>query len=196
MSTRPIFQRFHLFLLAFLALGLFADATLAARLETDRSEIEVGDVVTIRVAKKPLIAIITNWKASGALELISSDKDTARVRAVQPGTGTVSMRMNGNPNSIELTVKAPAAPALSSSPPPAASVPMPVQAMPAQPGLRLGKTDFLPGETITVEFSAPLPGPPTPGSASSPPPSRTATSARTTTTTSPTSTWKGAPPAP
>ena len=162
MSAIPRPPLFIQFLLACLSLALLAGPALAARLETDRSEIEVGDVVTIRVAKKPFIAVITNWKATGALELVSSDDDTAKVRALRPGTGTVGMRMNGSPNSIELTVREPAA-----APPPLPIYPpMPaVQAPPAQPmpipppatsaSLRLDRDRFVTGEAFTVHFTAP-----------------------------------------
>lgn len=97
--------RVGFFVAAVLALLLTTVAE-AARLVPEKTNIAVGEEISVKVTKKPLIAVITGWKASGALELVSSVDDTARVRGVRPGIGTVGMRLNGNPQSIEITVTA------------------------------------------------------------------------------------------
>jgi hypothetical protein len=74
---------------------LLALPALGASLKPERSEIGIGDEVTVRIAGKPMIAVVTHWSADAGLKLLDSDSDQARLKGVRAGHGTVKVKING-----------------------------------------------------------------------------------------------------
>lgn len=114
-------------------LMLFAVSATAARLETDREAIAVGEVTTVHLKGVPFIAVV-DWKVGPELEILGSDKKHARVRGVRAGTGKVICEMNLSVHTLEIAVRAatPATPV--ARPVPATpSAPPPVYSAPSQP---------------------------------------------------------------
>ncbi len=85
---------------------LFGVAANAARLETDRDSIVVGDVTTVHLLGLPFIAMV-DWKVGPELEIVDSDKNHARVRGIKAGVGVVSCNMNLSTHTLEITVRDP-----------------------------------------------------------------------------------------
>lgn len=83
----PLWSLFSIWLIALPAVG--------ASLKPERTEIGIGDEVTVRIAGKPMIAVVTHWSADAGLKLLDSDSDQARLKGVQAGNGTVKVKING-----------------------------------------------------------------------------------------------------
>lgn len=124
----PFFSRL---LLGFLL--LFALSASAARLESDRDEIAVGEIVTINLKGAPFIALV-EWKVSPELEVIESDDKHVRVRGIQPGAGMVTCEMNlsVHKRAVRVSGSAPARRPDDVRPPPPPVMPPPPPVTPPQ----------------------------------------------------------------
>lgn len=91
---------------------LFSVAANAARLEVDRQSIAVGEITTVHLRGTPFIAVVS-WKVGPELEILDSDKNHARVRALREGVAEVVCEMNLSVHSFNITVRgaAPTTPA-------------------------------------------------------------------------------------
>jgi hypothetical protein len=74
---------------------LLAQPALGASLKPDRTEIRIGDEVSVQIVGKPFIAVVTHWSAGAELELLKEDSDQARLKGVQAGEATVKVKING-----------------------------------------------------------------------------------------------------
>ena len=88
-------RTFRLPLLSLLFVCLLTQPVLGASLKPNRTEISIGDEVTVQIAGKPFIAVVTHWSSDTGLELLENDSDQARLKGVQTGETTVKVKING-----------------------------------------------------------------------------------------------------
>lgn len=89
-----------------LFLVFFALPVVAASLVAGKTEIAVGETVTVTLRGKPLIAVVTSWSAEGGLEMVENDSERAIVKGAAPGDSQVKVKLNGKTYRASIKVTA------------------------------------------------------------------------------------------